>query len=127
MSALSLFACAATIGTAAAAEEKGSSDALYSVEVVAVTLLHGVGLPKNEIPANQQTATDEDLDRSEVLDLTDMLSLIAGGRYNYTNVRIRDILGNGPESIAPPKRSQSGSACYPATRWLVVRVGAVCR
>lgn len=56
----------------AAAEEPETTE-LQAVEVVGITPVHGVGLPKEKIPANIQTATDEDIDRGESLDLTQFM------------------------------------------------------
>jgi outer membrane receptor protein involved in Fe transport len=50
--------------------EEISDVELNAVEVISVTPVHGVGLPKDKIPANVQTATSEDIDRAEVLDVT---------------------------------------------------------
>lgn len=47
---------------------------LPEVEVIGVSPVHGVGLPKNKIPTNIQSVTSEDIDRSEALDLTSFLS-----------------------------------------------------
>ena len=47
---------------------------LPEVEVIGVSSVHGVGLPKNKIPTNVQSVTSEDIDRSEALDLTSFMS-----------------------------------------------------
>lgn len=50
------------------------TESLEEVEVIGVTPTHGVGLPKDKIPVNVQSATAEDLDRQHNLDLTDYMS-----------------------------------------------------
>jgi iron complex outermembrane receptor protein len=50
-----------------------------TVEVIGTTPAHGVGLPKELIPFNIQTATSEDLERSQTLGLTDFMNRNLGG------------------------------------------------
>lgn len=73
VSALSLVV-AFTGRISPALAESTEDEALDSVEVVSVTPLHGIGLSKDKIPSNVQTATSTDLDRSEVLDLTSYMN-----------------------------------------------------
>lgn len=47
---------------------------LPPVEVIGITPVAGIGLPKEQIPANVQTARSADIERSHALDLTDFLS-----------------------------------------------------
>jgi outer membrane receptor protein involved in Fe transport len=47
---------------------------LAPIEVIGTTPLHGVGLPKTQIPANVQTANSDDIERSQSLDLTDYMN-----------------------------------------------------
>lgn len=47
---------------------------LETVEVIGTTPTHGVGLPIDKIPANTQTATDQDLDRTQALDLSSFMN-----------------------------------------------------
>ncbi|PPC91524.1 MAG: hypothetical protein CTY34_03485 [Methylobacter sp.] len=47
---------------------------LETLDVISVTPVHGVGLPKDKVPAYVQSATSEDIDRAEVLDLTSYLN-----------------------------------------------------
>lgn len=51
---------------------------LPTVEVVGVTPVHGVGLPKSQIPVNVQTATSSDLQRASNPDLTDYMNRSLG-------------------------------------------------
>ena len=44
------------------------------IEVIGVTPMHGVGLPENKIPYNIQSATSEDLKRSQTLDISDFMN-----------------------------------------------------
>lgn len=44
------------------------------IKVIGVTPTEGIGLPKELIPFNVQSATDEDLERSQSFDLTDFLN-----------------------------------------------------
>ena len=48
------------------------------IEVIGVTPLHGVGLPKNKVPANIQTATHSDIDAAQSLNLTEFINLNLG-------------------------------------------------
>lgn len=66
---------AMTSATAMAADE---SVELSNIEVIGTTPLHGVGLPADQIPANVQTATSEEIARSQSLDITDFLNKTFG-------------------------------------------------
>ena len=44
------------------------------IEVIEVTPIHGVGLPKDKIPANIQTANSAEIDATQSLDLTEFIS-----------------------------------------------------
>ena len=48
------------------------------IEVIGVTPLHGVGLPKNKVPANIQTATHTEIDAAQSLSLTEFINLNLG-------------------------------------------------
>lgn len=48
------------------------------IEVIGVTPLHGVGLPKNKVPANIQTATHTEIDAAQSLNLTEFINLNLG-------------------------------------------------
>jgi len=68
----SLYAVlAACIPAAAQAQE---TEALEEVEVIGITPTHGVGLPKDKIPVNVQSATAADLQRSLDVDLSGYLN-----------------------------------------------------
>ncbi len=58
----------------AAAVEAAPAQTLAPIEVIATTPLHGIGLPKSQIPANVQTANSDDIERSQSLDLTDFMN-----------------------------------------------------
>lgn len=47
---------------------------LDTVEVVGITPVHGIGLPKDKIPANVQSATSADIDRAESLDISSFMN-----------------------------------------------------
>jgi outer membrane receptor protein involved in Fe transport len=51
---------------------------LSDIEVVGTTPLHGVGLPKDQVAANVQTATDEDIERVQALDISDFMNKTLG-------------------------------------------------
>lgn len=61
---------------------------LPTVEVIGITPVPGVGLPKEQIPAHVQTAKSADIDRSHALDLTDFMSRRLGG------VHLNDVQNN---------------------------------
>ena len=44
------------------------------IEVIGVTPMHGVGLPEYKIPYNIQSATSEDLERSQSFDIADFMN-----------------------------------------------------
>ena len=81
---LSILGLGYTISlTAAEAVEKKQT-----VEVIGTTPAHGVGLPEELIPFNVQTATSEDLDRSQSLGLTDFMN------RNLGSITINDAQNN---------------------------------
>ena len=51
---------------------------LEPIEVIGVTPVHGVGLPKDKIPANIQTATSTEVDATQSLDLAEFINLNLG-------------------------------------------------
>ncbi len=63
------------MATAVSAED---SIELTDIEVIGTTPLHGVGLPADIIPANVQSATDEDLERIQGLDISDFMNQTLG-------------------------------------------------
>ena len=48
------------------------------IEVIGVTPIHGVGLPKSRIPANIQTATSSEIDTTQSLNLAEFINLNLG-------------------------------------------------
>ena len=58
------------------------------IVVIGVTPTQGVGLPEDKIPYNVQSATSDDLDRSQSLDLSDFL------KHNLGSVTINDAQNN---------------------------------
>jgi outer membrane receptor protein involved in Fe transport len=70
-----MLASVLATGTAYAANE---SLELSDIEVVGTTPLHGVGLPADQIPSNVQTATDEDIERLQGLDLSEFMNKTLG-------------------------------------------------
>src|SRR5262249_6796959 len=72
-SGLLLLLAAWAPNLAAAADEHAPED-VETVEVIATTPLHGVGLPKDRVPAYVQTATGADLERLQSLDLSDFMN-----------------------------------------------------
>jgi iron complex outermembrane receptor protein len=59
-----------------------------TVEVVGTTPLPGLGTPKDQIPANIQSATGEDLEKQQSLNLPDFLN------ENLGSVNVNDTQGN---------------------------------
>tara|TARA_R110002167_G_scaffold10415_5_gene47790 strand:+ start:496 stop:2802 length:2307 start_codon:yes stop_codon:yes gene_type:complete len=62
-------------GVASAAED---SVELSDMQVIGTTPLHGVGLPADMIASNVQSATSEDVDRVQALDLSDFMNKTLG-------------------------------------------------
>ena len=65
-------------GLAAHAQAQPAAVQLPRVDVISVSPLPGLGVPKDQVPANVQTATDKDLERRRALDLSDYLSRALG-------------------------------------------------
>ena len=63
-----------------------------TVEVIGTTPAHGVGLPEELIPFNVQTATNEDIERSQSLGLTDFMN------RNLGSITINDAQNNPLQS-----------------------------
>ena len=70
--ALSFMLATAMVSSVAFAAE--DSVELSDIEVIGTTPLHGVGLPADMIPTNVQTATAEDIAKTQSLDLSDFMS-----------------------------------------------------
>ncbi len=56
------------------AQEEEEVETLETLEVIGVTPLHGVGLELNKIPSNVQTATGEQIEQAQSLDLTQFMN-----------------------------------------------------
>lgn len=67
---------AAAVMSPAWAAEDGVE--LSNIEVVGTTPMHGVGLPADEIPSNIQSATADDIERAQGLDLSDFMNKTLG-------------------------------------------------
>jgi iron complex outermembrane receptor protein len=74
--ALSLMLVTAMMNGAAFAAE--DSVELSNMQVIGVTPLHGVGLPEDMIASNVQSATAEDIERVQALDLSDFMNKTLG-------------------------------------------------
>ncbi len=68
--------------------ETPEPETLTEVEVVGTTPTHGVGLPLDKIPANWQTASGEDIERTKSVDITEFLN------RNIGSVTINEAQGN---------------------------------
>lgn len=55
------------------------TEQIDEIVVIGITPTHGVGFPKKVIPANVQTASSNDLDQSQSLDLTEFMNRNLGG------------------------------------------------
>ena len=73
---LSLMLMTAIFSSASYAEE--SNLELSDIEVIGTTPLHGVGLPADQIASNIQSATAEDIEQSQSLDMTDFMNKTLG-------------------------------------------------
>jgi len=73
---LSLMLTAVLMSTNAFAEE--DSVELSEIEVIGTTPLHGVGLPADMIASNVQSASSEDIERVQALDLSDFMNKTLG-------------------------------------------------
>lgn len=51
---------------------------LENIEVISLTPLHGVGLEADKIPSHVQTANDEDIERTQSLDISDFMNQTLG-------------------------------------------------
>jgi outer membrane receptor protein involved in Fe transport len=75
--ALALAICSAFVSGAVGAAEEDSLE-LSDLKVVGTTPLHGVGLPEDLISTNVQTATSEELENIQGLDLSEFLNKTLG-------------------------------------------------
>lgn len=76
-------ACGGLHGGLAFAQAAGAdaTPVLERVEVIGVTPLPGLGVPKDRVPANVQTARGADLERSNATDLSSFMSRRLGSVY----------------------------------------------
>lgn len=65
-----MLASAFLAGPAIAAEQDLELD---NIEVIGTTPIQGVGLPQDDIPANVQSADDEDVERIQAMDMSEFL------------------------------------------------------
>ena len=86
IAAYTASAFALTLSQATIAEEEIQTQ--EALEVIGVTPVLGVGLPKEKIPYNVQTATSDDFDRTTSLDLTDLMN------RNFNSVIINEAQNN---------------------------------
>ncbi|MFW5450120.1 MAG: TonB-dependent receptor [Methylophagaceae bacterium] len=75
--ALCLMIVTAMISTQSYAEEESNLE-LTDIEVIGTTPLHGVGLPADQIASNIQSATAEEIENSQSLDMTDFMNKTLG-------------------------------------------------
>ncbi|MFK8067464.1 MAG: TonB-dependent receptor [Gammaproteobacteria bacterium] len=89
------------------AEESQNLIGLTDIEVIGTTPLHGVGLPADQIASNVQTATDEDIELYQGLDISDFINKTLGSvslnqaqnnpfqpDLNYRGFRASPLVGN---------------------------------
>jgi outer membrane receptor protein involved in Fe transport len=72
---LSVMLSSALVSTAWA---EGDQVELTDIEVIGTTPMHGVGLPVDDIPSNVQTATEEDIEKIQGLDLSEFMNKTLG-------------------------------------------------
>ena len=86
--------------TRASAQSTEPTDAIEpaaleeDIDVIVVTPTYGVGVARNKVPFNVQSATDKDLQRAQTLDLSDYLNRNMGSvdlNYAQTNVLQPDV------------------------------------
>jgi len=87
------LAGAASLGVALAEEAPAASNPatvleLPQVDVIANVPLPGLGVPRNQMPANVQTAVSRDLQRQQTLGLSDFLN------GNFSGVNVNDTQDN---------------------------------
>ena len=59
----------------------GEGETLETIQVIGTTPLHGVGLPRDRIPGNVQTANDTDIERAGTLDLSEFMNRNLGSVF----------------------------------------------
>lgn len=80
---LQALAClwAGGVAPLAAQDATAPADTLDTIEVIGTTPLHGVGLPKNRVPANVQSANARDIEKSGTLDLSEYMNRNLGSVF----------------------------------------------
>ncbi len=68
--------------------QKYDVEELETIQVIGVTPVHGVGMPKEKLPYSIQSSTDKDLQRTQSLDLTQYMN------RNLGSVTINDAQNN---------------------------------
>lgn len=86
--AVSIFSLTMASQTAIAEESSNLDD----VTVIGITPTHGIGLPEEQIPFNVQSASSEDMERSQSFDLTDYIN------RNLSSVTLNDAQNNPLQS-----------------------------
>jgi outer membrane receptor protein involved in Fe transport len=71
--ALSLMLASVLVSATVLAAEEDQVQ-LGDIEVVGTTPIQGVGLPEDDIPANIQSANDEDIERVQAMDLSEFMN-----------------------------------------------------
>lgn len=71
--ALSLMLASVLVSAPVLAAEEDQVE-LGNIEVVGTTPIQGVGLPEDDIPANIQSANDEDIERVQAMDLSEFMN-----------------------------------------------------
>ena len=85
---LSSAARAADSATAGPMANPAAAPELQTVVVIGTTPLQGFGLPLNEVPSNVQTATSQDMQRQQTLEITDYMN------NNFTGINISQSADN---------------------------------
>lgn len=86
IAAYTVSAFALSFSQASIAEEDIQTQ--EAIEVIGITPVLGVGLPKEKIPYNVQSASSDDFERTTSLDITDMMS------RNFNSVIVNDAQNN---------------------------------
>lgn len=73
------WACAAALG--AAGPQALAQSAVQQVEIIGVSPVPGVGVTRDQIPANVQTARSADIERSQALDLSSFMNRRMGSVF----------------------------------------------
>lgn len=98
-----------TLSLSATTSIAQDSEQIEEIEVIGITPTHGVGLPKAVIPTNVQTASGEDLDQSQSLDLTEFM------HRNLGSVNV-NAAQNNPLQPDVQYRGYTASPCWGCRR-----------